>query len=335
MPVAMNDTIRDWIVPLIDVREILFAILSLIFVVYSLSRGRRKFIHIVTVLSTFAALATFFQGNATPIYVTVAMLAIGKAMTLAKFAHRALDLINLALLSLFDPHIHAEETESSAPIEPLSSVERLRKEGNTRKALRTVKDIIGANLPELEVFEARMTLAAIYAVDIGSLPKARRVIDEACAMHGIHDGHRDSARERMLAWVEANERAPEPRPSLVARQVPVARSFVCDFESLVNNGRFGSAVDCAEEHLEKFPEDLAARVALALLYANRKHSNVKLAGHVQRIIDHEPLPEELRPRLAELAALCESEPASSLFGAGLSRRLAQPRRQPDPPLPPG
>lgn len=326
----MEEAAQDWLIPLVNIRHILFAMLSLAVVAYNLYRGRRKFAHILTVLSTFAILATFFEANATPLYITAVMLAVGKTMTFAQLVHRWGSVLNRLFMSVLNPHGEPTEVNASAPIESLFVADELRSSGKTREALKLVKEIIGANLPDLEIFEARLKLATIYAEDLGSLSKARRAIDEACAGHGIQDAHRESARARFKTWMDADsspENAPRMRVSTISRS-HAAHSFTFDFERLVETGRIGSAVECAEKHLSEPPADLKARISLSLVYASRELGSEKLARHVQRIIDHECLPEDLAPQLRQLASACEKNTRNSYSGSLLSRRLTQ---LPDPP----
>jgi hypothetical protein len=142
--------------------------------------------------------------------------------------------------------------ETPRIIKPLATANRLRMQGEFRKAASILKSLLAKNPRNLD---AAMPLMRLYVRDLRRPDKAYKVLKALEKEPNISDAHLDFARRSIQEWGQFQP------------EVPVKIPPTGSVDELLAHGFIGTAIETLEEQVEAKPEDFDLRLKLAELFA--------------------------------------------------------------------
>jgi len=186
--------------------------------------------------------------------------------------------LDLALAHLGEPHDRAEI------VKPIAAADRLRSQGEFRKAEAILKALLSHDPCNVE---AAMQLMRIYAQDLHRPDKARKILKALQKQPHVSAAHLDFARRSIEEWSQL-------RP---APQVQIKPTGSID--ELLAHGFIGTAIRTLEEQVAAEPANFSLRLRLAELHACFAN-NVPAAERIIRQMEITFSPEQMQIANAKL-----------------------------------
>jgi tetratricopeptide (TPR) repeat protein len=177
---------------------------------------------------------------------------------------------------------------SLKPKNALDAVRELRSSGHLKQAVAALEKQLKNDPSD---YEALLLGMRIHAEDLKDLVSAQRWLEKIQAISPLPSGYAEYAKASMDAWQNKTPTPPRPAAADEPAEIPPVDFGYVNAKKHRENARYGTAIECIQNHLKACPNDFEGLFLLAAIYAEScsdLHSADKVIRQIERAADIAP-----------------------------------------------